>query len=63
MLYVNDMELAVKCKLLLYADDSVLLASDKNPKVISETLSETCSDWLIDNRLSLHLRKTEAMID
>ncbi len=31
--YVNDMELAVKCKLLLYADDSVLIASDKNPKV------------------------------
>ncbi len=37
---VNDMELTVKCKLLLHADDSVLLASDKNPKVISKTLSE-----------------------
>ncbi len=33
--------------------------------MISETLSEnleTCNDWLIDNRLSLHLGKTEAMI-
>ncbi len=63
--YVNDMELAVKCKLLLYADDSVLLASDKDPKVISEMLSEnleTCNDWLKDNWLSLHLGKTEAMI-
>ncbi len=30
--YVNDMEMAVKCNLLLYADDSVLLTSDKNPK-------------------------------
>ncbi len=63
--YVNDMEMAIKCNLLLYADDSVLLTSDKNPKVISETLSEnleTCNDWLIDNRLSLHLGKTEAMI-
>ncbi len=32
--------------------------------MISETLSEnleTCNDWLIDNRLSLHLSKTEAM--
>ncbi len=38
--YVNDMEMAVKCNLLLYADDSVLLTSDKNPKVVSETLSE-----------------------
>ncbi len=37
----------------------------KNPKVISETLSnnlETCNDWLIDNHLSLNLGKTEAMI-
>ncbi len=23
---------------------------------------ETCNDWLVDNRLSLHLGKTEAMI-
>ncbi len=62
---VKNMELAVNCKLLLYADYRVLLASDKNPKVISETLSEnleTCNDWLTDNRLSLHLGKTEAMI-
>ncbi len=54
--YVNDMELGVKCKLLLYADDSVLLASDKNPKVISETLSEnleTCNDWTTDYRYTL----------
>ncbi len=32
---------------------------------IDETLSdnlEACNDWLIDNRLSLHLGKTEAMI-
>ncbi len=57
--------MAVKCNLLLYADDSVLLTSDKNPKLISETLSEsleTCNDWLTDNRLSLHLGKTETMI-
>ncbi len=59
------MELAEKCNLLLDADDSVLLTSQKNPKVISETLLnnlETYNDWVIDNRLSLHLGKTEAMI-
>ena len=27
LLYINHMSAAVKCKLLLYADDSVLLAS------------------------------------
>ncbi len=46
---MNDMATAVHCKLLLYADDSILLVSDKDPKVISETLSRnlnTCNDWL-----------------
>ncbi len=59
------MPMSVKCKLLLYVDDSVLLVSDQNPKVVSDTLSrelETCNEWLIDNRLSLHLGKTEAML-
>ena len=28
--YVNDMASAVRCKLLLYADDSALIASRKN---------------------------------
>ncbi len=38
---------------------------DKDPKAIRDTLSrnlDTCNDWLVDNRLSLHLGKTEAMI-
>ena len=30
--YVNDMPLSVKCKLLLYADDSALLVSGSDPK-------------------------------
>ena len=29
-IYINDMSAAVKCKLLLYADDSVLLASGRD---------------------------------
>ena len=29
LVYVNDMKAAVKCKLLLYADDSALLVSGK----------------------------------
>ncbi len=57
--------MSVKCKLLLYADDSVLLVSDKDPRVVSDTISrelETCNEWLIDNKLSLHQGKTEAML-
>ncbi len=59
------MATTVKCKLPLYADDRILLVLDKDPKVISDTLPrnvDTCNNWLLDNRLSLHLEKTEAMI-
>ena len=34
--YVNDMPISVDCKLLLYADDSALLVSGKDPKLIAE---------------------------
>ena len=50
LIYVNDMESAVKCKLILYADDSALLVSGKDVKVIQETLGkELCalSSWLL----------------
>ena len=63
--YVNDMPTSVHCKLLLYADDSALLASDKNPHNIATSLSaelESCRQWLIDNKLSLHLGKTECIL-
>ena len=57
--YVNDMSISISkdCKILLYADDSTILYSHKNPEVISEKLGkelESCSKWLIDNKLSLH---------
>ncbi len=55
------MPVSVKSKLLLYADDSVLLVSHRDLRVISDTLSqelESCND----NRLSLHLGKTEAIL-
>ena len=63
--YVNDMPISLKCKLLLYADDSALMVSGSDPKQIEETLSnelKSCRQWLIDNKLSLHLGKTEAIL-
>ena len=63
--YVNDMPISVDCKLLLYADDSALLVSNKDPKIVADKLShelESCRQWLIDNKLSLHLGKTEAIL-
>ena len=63
--YINDMCICIKdFKLLLYADDSVLLYSNPDPKYIEEKLSEqlsTCVDWMTDNKLSLHLGKTESI--
>ena len=64
-LYVNDMESAVSCKLLLYADDSALIVSHSDTSFIEETLStelENLSTWLVDNKLSLHLGKTESIL-
>ena len=63
--YCNDMETALNCTLLLYADDSALIVSSKHVPFIEDTLSKelSClSEWLIDNRLSLHLGKTETIL-
>ena len=65
--YVNDMSISINsdCKLLLYADDSTIMFSHKNPEFISHKLGkelESCSEWLIDNKLSLHLGKTECIL-
>ena len=65
--YVNDMSMSIsgECKLMLYADDIAILYSHKDPRVISERLGqalESCSKWLVDNKLSLHLGKTESIL-
>ena len=65
--YVNDMKISIslESKLFLYADNSAILFSHKDTEVISRKLGselEFCSKWLIDNKLSLHTRKTECML-
>lgn len=65
MCYINDMTVSLRCQLSLYADDSALVYSHKDPNEISRFLSEelaSCKRWLIDNRLSLHLGKTECIL-
>ena len=65
LIYVNDMKAAVKCKLLLYVDDSALLTSSSDISEIEDVLSkelESVSEWLVENRLSLHLGKTESIL-
>lgn len=63
--YVNDMPISVKCMLLQYADDSALIVSDKDPEKIRKILRqnlESCYNWLVDNKMSLHMGKTELIL-
>ena len=65
--YVNDMVISIDpdCKFLVYADDSTILFSHSDPDQIVNKLGkvlEYCSDWLVDNKLSLHQGKTECIL-
>lgn len=63
--YSNDMVMAVNNKLLLYADDSVIIASDADPGIVADSLSfdmKSVNRWLVDNQLSLHVGKTELIL-
>ena len=62
---VNDLEAAVSCRLILYADDSALLVSGTSVSVIEETLGHELTfltEWLVDNKLSIHLEKTKSIL-
>ena len=56
---------SVSCDFSLYSDDSSLSVTDKDityiEKKLNENLSSLC-DWLVDNKLSIHLGKTECIL-
>ena len=57
LLYVNDMPQAIKCELLLYADDSCLVFQHKDINEIEKQLNHdfyNICDWFVDNKLSIH---------
>ncbi|XP_071952123.1 uncharacterized protein [Antedon mediterranea] len=65
--FVNDMVTCIDpdCKLLLYADDSAIVYSHRNPDIISKKLGSTLDslcDWLVDNKLTINLDKTECIL-
>ena len=65
LLYINDMSISLNCNLSLYADDSALYFAHDDPSVIAKRLScelANCKKWLIDNKLSLHVGKTESLL-
>ena len=65
LLYINDLSISVTCNLSLYADDSALIFSHSDPSHVASYLSSqltSCKNWLTDNRLSLHIGKTESIL-
>ena len=42
LIYINDMQIAVKCNLFLYADDTCLVFQSKNVMDIKKQLNEDC---------------------
>ena len=67
LIYVNDIPMAVKCGLLLYADDTWLVFQSKNVKTIKKQLNEDFTnicDGFLDNKLSIPFRedKTKSIL-
>ena len=65
LIYINDMEAAVPCRLILYAVYSALLVPGGSVSVREETLGHeltSLSEWLVDNKLSIHLGKIESIL-
>ena len=65
LIYVNDMPMAVKCNLFLYADDTCLVFQSKNVKDIEKQLNEDFAhicDWFVDNKLSIHFGEDKTLV-
>ena len=57
LIYDNDMPMAVKCNLFLYADGTWLVFQSKNIKDIKKQLNKdfgNICDWFVDNKRSIH---------
>ena len=50
LIYINDIYTAVRCKLLLYADDSALLVSGKDTQLIQESFFRTRGSQRVANQ-------------
>ncbi len=65
-IYINDMHNALKhCIVHHFADDTNLLYSHANPKVLKRVMNSELKilfEWLCANRLSLNVAKTEFII-
>ena len=57
LIYVNDVPMAVKRDLFLYADDTCLVFQSNKVKDTEKQLNKDFAnicDWFVDNKLSIH---------
>ena len=66
IIFINDINSAFsKCKLHLYADDTVIYFSHKNPRVIENILNKelkSLDEWMNNNNLKINYEKTVCML-
>ena len=66
MIYVNDLpDVLNKCTVNLYADDSMIYFSHKNPQKVKEVLErelEAMAVWIEQNKLRMNTVKTQLMV-
>ena len=66
VIYINDLPTALtKCRISMYADDTVIYFSDKNPATLMKTLQDDLNNvvkWMEDGRLILNQKKTKCML-
>ena len=65
-IFINDLaSLFDKCSFHLYADDTVLYYSDKDPQVVESVLNDELNKvfkWMNENKLKLNCTKTVGML-
>ena len=65
LIYINDLPICSKFNTTLYADDTVLIYSDKNINSLNLKTNEELEKinlWFLINKLSLNLSKTKYML-
>ena len=65
IIYINDIPDSCALECSLYADDAALQLADKNVKRLKRTMNQELKlldDWLISNKLTLSLIKTNYML-
>ena len=68
LIFSNDIPNCIEStntKLLLYADDTILMASNRKPDLVAQELSSAlsnCHQWFTNNKLVMHSGKTETIL-